>query len=123
MEPRTARLRVRVTPGAKRAGIDGRHGDAWKLRVTAAPERGKANAALVDLLAAQLGLAPRDVVVVAGAGARDKVVELRGVSAGEAERRLEAYVVRPHRPAPATFLPLVEGGRQSRCLGVRDRVG
>jgi uncharacterized protein len=90
MEPRTARLRVRVTPGAKRGGIDGRHGDAWKLRVTAPPERGKANAAVADLLAARLGLAPRDVVVVAGASSRDKVVELHGVTADEAELRLEA---------------------------------
>ncbi len=89
MEP-PVRLRVRVTPGAKRAALVGRHGEAWKVRVTAPPERGRANDAVIDLLAARLGVAPADVTVVSGAGARDKVVELRGVSADEAERRLAA---------------------------------
>jgi uncharacterized protein (TIGR00251 family) len=88
MEPRPVRLRVRVVPGAKRAAIAGRHGEAWKVRVTAPPERGRANEAVVELLSTRLGLATRDVAVVAGASARDKVVELRGVSADEAERRL-----------------------------------
>jgi uncharacterized protein (TIGR00251 family) len=81
---------VRVVPGAKHAGVVGRHGDAWKLRVTAAPERGKANTAVVRLLAERLGLSPRDVSVVSGTLTRDKVVEVRGVSADEAERRLAA---------------------------------
>ena len=88
MEPRPVRLRVRVMPGAKRTAIAGRHGEAWKVRVTAAPERGRANEAVVALLSTRLGLATRDVAVVAGASARDKVVELRGVSADEVERRL-----------------------------------
>jgi uncharacterized protein len=88
MEPRPVRLRVRVVPGAKRTAIAGRHGEAWKVRVTAPPERGRANEAVVELLSTRLGLATRDVAVVAGASARDKVVELRGVSADEVERKL-----------------------------------
>jgi uncharacterized protein (TIGR00251 family) len=84
------RLRVRVAPGARRSAVVGRHGDAWKLRVHAAPERGRANAAVVDLLADVLGLAPRDVRVVAGHAARDKVVELDRLSLAEAERRLSS---------------------------------
>jgi uncharacterized protein (TIGR00251 family) len=83
------RLRLRVAPGAGRAGIVGRHGDAWKLRVTSAPERGRANAAVLRLLAETLGLPERSVVLVAGHASRDKVVELRGLAQDEAERRLE----------------------------------
>jgi uncharacterized protein (TIGR00251 family) len=90
VEAPTARLRVRVLPGSRQAGVVGRHGDAWKVRVTAAPERGRANQALVRLLAAELGVSSRDVAVVSGTLTRDKVVEVRGVSADEAERRLAA---------------------------------
>jgi len=90
MEPRTARLRLRVSPGAGRSTVVGRHGDAWKLRVAAAPERGRANDSVVDLLAASLDLRRPDVRIVSGAGSRDKVVELVGLTLEEAERRLTA---------------------------------
>jgi uncharacterized protein len=88
MEPRPVRVRVRVVPGAKSAAVVGRHGESWKVRVTAPPERGRANDAVVELLSTRLGMSARDVAVVSGASGRDKVVELRGVSAEEAERRL-----------------------------------
>jgi uncharacterized protein YggU (UPF0235/DUF167 family) len=68
--------------------VVGRHGEAWKVRVAAAPERGRANDAVVALLAAALSLPREDITVVAGVSARDKVVELVGISAAEADRRL-----------------------------------
>lgn len=90
--PRTApiRLRVRVTPGSARAEVVGRLGDAWKLRVRAAPERGRANADVVELLADRLGRERAEIRVVAGHGTRDKVVEVDGLGLEEAERRLAA---------------------------------
>ncbi len=87
-EPPT-RLRIRVSPGAHRTEIVGRQGDAWKVRVTEAAERGRANEALVRVLADRLGIARGDVALVSGLGARDKVVELRTIDADEAARRLE----------------------------------
>ena len=85
----TTRLRIRVSPGTRRTEIVGRQGDAWKVRVAAAPERGKANDALLRLLAERLRLPLAGLSLVSGHGARDKVVELRGVGAAEADRRLE----------------------------------
>ena len=84
------RLRVRVVPGARTTQVVGRLGDAWKLRVHAAPERGRANDEVVALLAETLGLPRADVRVVAGHTTRDKVVELGGISRDEAERRLDS---------------------------------
>lgn len=81
-------MRLRVVPGSKESGIVGRHGEAWKLRVTAAPERGRANEAAVRLLAETLGIVPADVRLVAGHGSRDKIVEVSGLGLAEAERRL-----------------------------------
>ena len=85
----TTRLRLNVSPGAARTELAGRHGDAWKVRVSAAPERGRANDAVVRLLAARLGLPRAAVSVVSGHSARDKIVELRGLDPGDAARRLE----------------------------------
>jgi len=85
----TTRLRIRVSPGARRTELVGRQGDAWKVRVAAPPERGRANEALVKLLALRLRVPPGELTVVAGRSGRDKIVELRGLAADEADRRLE----------------------------------
>jgi uncharacterized protein len=70
-------------------GVAGRVGEAWKLRVAAPAEGGRANAAVVRLLAETIGVPRSRVALVSGHGARDKVVELDGVELVEAERRLE----------------------------------
>ena len=88
MEPRTIRLNLRISPGAGRSAVVGRHGDAWKLRVAAPPERGRANASVVSLLATSLEIGRPDVRIVSGAVSRDKVVEIVGLTLEEAEQRL-----------------------------------
>lgn len=85
--PRT-RLRLRVAPGAARPAVVGRYGDAWKVRVAPAPERGRANEAVLALLAETLSIPPAGVTLVSGASSRDKVVELSGLAPDEIERRL-----------------------------------
>ncbi|HZO97164.1 MAG TPA: DUF167 domain-containing protein [Gaiellaceae bacterium] len=84
------RLALRVAPGAARPAVVGRHGAAWKVRVAAPPEGGRANDAVVRLLAETLELPRRDVEIVSGHGARDKVVTLAGLTPAEIERRLES---------------------------------
>ena len=77
-------------PGARRSQVVGRLGESWKLRVHAAPERGRANDEVVALLAQILGLAQSEVSVVAGRTTRDKVVELSRITLDDTERRLTA---------------------------------
>jgi uncharacterized protein YggU (UPF0235/DUF167 family) len=77
-----------VSPGARRSEVVGRLGDAWKLRVRSAPERGRANDEVSELLARTLRLLARDVRVVSGHASRDKLVEVDGLTVEEAERRL-----------------------------------
>ena len=82
------RLRLRVSPGSGRSTVVGRHGEGWKIRVGAAPEGGRANAAVIRLLADALSV-PRDAVtLVSGHGGRDKIVELAGLGPAQIERRL-----------------------------------
>jgi uncharacterized protein len=85
----TTRLRIRVSPGARTTELVGRHGEAWKVRVAAAPERGRANDAVLELLADRLRIPAAELTLVAGRSGRDKIVELRGLGPDEADRRLE----------------------------------
>jgi hypothetical protein len=90
MQTVSARVRLRVSPGATSARIVGRHGEAWKVRVTAPAERGRANEAVVRLLAEAVSL-PRDAVtLVSGHGSQDKIVQLAGLDRTEIERRLSS---------------------------------
>lgn len=82
------RVRLRVSPGARKTELAGRHGDAWKVRVSAPPEDGRANGAALDLLAELVGLPRRALTIVSGQRSRDKVVEMAGIDGAEAERRL-----------------------------------
>jgi len=82
--PGGIRLRLKVQPKARRSGILGvgpdRDGPVFKLAVNAPPEDGKANAAVIALLAGAFDVAKAAVSVVAGATDRRKLVEIRGNS-------------------------------------------
>lgn len=83
-------LRLRIVPGAPRTGIVGPYGDGWKVSVAAAPEAGKANAAVLDLLARVLELPRRDLRLQRGKASRDKVVSFEGLTRAAAHDKLAA---------------------------------
>jgi uncharacterized protein len=98
MEASTTRLRVRVSPGARKTEVVGRHGEAWKLRVTAPPADGKANEAVLGLLAKILAVPRARIALVAGHSGRDKIVELAGIDPAETDRRLASAGGRKEHP-------------------------
>lgn len=65
-------------------------GDTLKLSVTAVPERGKANEAVVELLAGVLGVPKSRIRVLRGGTQPNKLVEVEGLDEGELRRRLGA---------------------------------
>jgi uncharacterized protein (TIGR00251 family) len=75
-----ARLRIRVTPRARRDEIRGEREGALLVGVTAPPVDGRANAAACALVARRAGVAKSDVTVVRGAGSRDKVIQVAGMT-------------------------------------------
>jgi uncharacterized protein (TIGR00251 family) len=79
-----------VSPGASRSAIVGRHGEGWKVRVAAPPESGKANDALVALLASTLGVSRSGIEILSGHGSRDKTVVVRGLGDEEIAARFAA---------------------------------
>ena len=87
----TARVRVRVRPGATGTALVGWMADGTlKLKVGAPPEDGRANRAVVELLALVLGLKPAAVRVVRGPGSRFKVIEVDGLDEPMLRSRIAA---------------------------------
>jgi uncharacterized protein (TIGR00251 family) len=81
-------LPVRAQPNARRPGVQGEVNGALKVAVTAPPEDGRANQALVEELREALGVKRSQVDLIAGQTARDKRFLIRGVSRAELEGRL-----------------------------------
>ena len=70
----SASLKIKVVPGSSRDEIVGWLGDALKIKVTALPEKGKANEAVVELLAKRLGISTDNMKVISGHSSPTKVV-------------------------------------------------
>ena len=83
-----ATLCIKVVPGARRDRVVGRYGDAIKIQVAAPPEDGKANQAVIQLIARALGVSPADVSIVRGHAQSRKVVHVAGLEVAEAESGL-----------------------------------
>jgi uncharacterized protein len=83
------KLQLKVVPKSSTDRIAGWMGDALKVCVRAAPERGKANDAVEALLARRLGLRRDAVRIVAGHGAARKLAEIDGLTEAELRRRID----------------------------------
>ena len=83
-----ASITLRVTPSASRDAVVGWQGDVLRLRVAAPAQRGKANEAVLRLLAAALGIERRRLRIVRGPTSRQKVVSVDGLDEAEVRARL-----------------------------------
>ena len=81
-------LRIRVVPGASREGIAGLLGDRLKLRVAQPPEGGRANAAVLELLADALGVSQSALSIASGNTSRDKSIRIEGIDEPTVRTRL-----------------------------------
>jgi uncharacterized protein (TIGR00251 family) len=85
-------LKVRVQPKASRNQVDGFEDGTLRLRVTAPPTEGKANAGVIALMAKTLGVSQSRLEIVRGRGSRDKVVAIDTLSEQEVHRRIAAVI-------------------------------
>jgi hypothetical protein len=83
-------LEVRVQPRAARSEFAGLHGDRVRVRLQAPPVDGRANAALVEFLAAAFGVPRASVTIEHGLAGRDKRVRIRG--AGTVAPQIKALI-------------------------------
>ena len=89
-KPEGFALTIKVVPGSSQQRIAGEYADGLKVTVTAAPQRGAANDAVIAVLAEALQTAPSNVRIVRGHQNPRKEVLIVGLPAEEIERRLLA---------------------------------
>lgn len=83
-------LKVRVQPKASRNQVAGYDEDTLRLRVTAPPAEGKANAGVIALLAKTLGVSKSKLQIIRGQSSRDKIVSVDTLTEQEVRQRVEA---------------------------------
>ena len=81
-------MNVKLVPGARRDRVVGAYGDGVKVQVAAPPEGGKANAAVLWVLAAALGVRSDRLELLAGHRQPRKVVRVEGMEPAEVRARL-----------------------------------
>ena len=85
-------LKIRVQPKASRNQVDGFEDGTLRLRVTAPPTEGKANAGVIALLSKTLGISKSRLEIIRGHGSRDKVVSIETLTEQEVHRRIKVIV-------------------------------
>jgi len=85
-------IKVRVQPKSSRNQVDGFQDGALRVRVTAAPTEGQANAAVIALLAKTLGVSKSRLGIIRGYSSRDKVVSVDTLTEQEVRRKIEVGV-------------------------------
>lgn len=93
-------LPVSAQPGARKDAVLGERAGALRVSVTAPPDKGKANAAIQELLAGALGCRLAQVSLISGATSRQKRFLVAGVDPETLRRRLAALI--PHTAKPTT---------------------
>ena len=86
----SALLAVKVVPGSSRDRVAGRYADGVKVQVSAPPEKGKANAAVIQALAAWLGVNARQVELVAGHTSPRKRFRISGIDSAALSAKVAA---------------------------------
>jgi hypothetical protein len=81
-------LPVRAHPGARRNAVRGEHDGALRVSVTQAPDKGKANKAIAELLSRALGLPRSQIELLSGATSPRKRFLVRGVRPEELSPRI-----------------------------------
>jgi uncharacterized protein (TIGR00251 family) len=84
----TGRLVVTVTPASRKPGISRLSNGEYSVRVPAPPVDGRANGAVVELLASALKLRAGKLRIIRGARSRQKLIEVDGLDQAEIDRRL-----------------------------------
>jgi uncharacterized protein (TIGR00251 family) len=84
-----ATFAVKASAGSRRNAVVGTHGDALKVAVTAPRDKGRANEALIEVIAEALGVPKKSVVLIKGETSTDKRFQVAGMNAVVLREKLD----------------------------------
>jgi hypothetical protein len=90
IEDVSATFKVKVLPRASSNSIGVLENGEWKVKLTAPPIEGAANTALIQFLAEVLDVPRRNVTIIGGQNARNKLVRIDGLTAAQVQKKLKA---------------------------------
>jgi len=83
-------IQIKVVPGSSRDELVGWLGDALKVKVSAPPEKGKANKSIIALISKSLGISKNQISIVSGTTSALKTLAITGLSKSELLDLIEA---------------------------------
>lgn len=83
-----AYIKIKLLPRSSKNEIVGKEGDVYKVKVTAPPVDGKANSALIALLAERLNRPKGDIQIIGGKSSREKRIRVHGLPGEEVDKLL-----------------------------------
>lgn len=89
-------MSLKVVPGSSSDSIVGWLGESLKVKVKAPPEKGKANAAVINLIAAQLGLDKKSISIFSGESSSSKIIEIEGLNDAQILEAIRNYLISTH---------------------------
>ena len=84
---------VKVQPNSSKDRVVGKYADQIKIAVTVAPEKGKANKAVIKLFAKWLGIKNSDIQIISGETSRDKELFIRNITEEDLNKLVSHYEV------------------------------
>lgn len=85
-----SRISIKVQPGSSRNQIAGFSEGVWRIKIAAAPDKGKANKELIDYLSEILGLKKANLEIIRGHTSHNKLISIQGLTAEEISSRFSS---------------------------------
>lgn len=90
MSTKLTRISIKVQPNSGRNQVVDFSNDVWKVKIAAAPDKGKANKEIIEFLSDILGLRKVSITILKGETSHNKIIAFTGISQEEVTAKLEA---------------------------------
>ncbi len=92
MSSNPVKISIKVSPDAGRNEVAGQLDTAWRIKIAAPPDKGRANKELIDFLSKTLGVKRNSLSILRGHASRNKLISVEGLTQEEVNSRLSRHL-------------------------------